>query len=210
MYRRNVLRAGAVAGALAVAGCASDPGAVTFEEGFEGSLDEWERDAAIGPEVPVEEFDWEIGVSGEEASAGKQSLRIWTEGNHDDGTAWAVHPVSVESGRAYEATVTAYLWSESESFNTLRDVVMQLGPDRPETEGDFPRPQADSTDQGVSPFGGLCKALWLTDGWPGYSFEWTSPDLGTDTLSLAVGTSVIWKSDATHYVDEISVELEPR
>jgi len=33
---------------------------------------------------------------------------------------------------------------------------------------------------------------------------------GAATGAVAVGTSVIWEGDATHYVDEVSVEFEPR
>jgi hypothetical protein len=34
--------------------------------------------------------------------------------------------------------------------------------------------------------------------------------LATDTLFVACGTSVIWEGDATHYIDDLSVDLTPR
>lgn len=205
-----MLRASAAAGALTVPGCpggASDPG---FKEGFEDGLGDWEGGAAIGPEVDIEEFEWELGVSDTEAASGDRSLRIWNEGDHDDGVTWGVHPVPVESGRSYQVTVTAQLWSESESFNTLRDAVMRLGTEPPEVEEEFPHPGVNTTDLGERPYGGLREPLWLTDGWREYAFEWTTPELSTDTLHVAVGTAVIWEGDATHYVDDITVEFEER
>jgi hypothetical protein len=210
MRRREVLRAGVAAGTASIVGCLGESTDRSYEAGFEDGLGSWEGDAAIGPEVDVEEFEWEVGVSDAEAFEGERSLRIWNEGDYDDGTTWAVHPVSVDSGRAYEATVTAQFWSESESFNTLRDAVLRLGPEQPGAEEDFPQPGVNTTALGETPYGGLREPLWLTEGWREYAFEWTTPELATDTLYVAVGTSVIWEGDATHFVDEIAVQLEPR
>jgi hypothetical protein len=191
LSRREALRAGAIVGAGAVGGCLGGSDEPAFREGFEDGIGEWERDAAIGPEVDIEEFDWELGVSDAEAASGDRSLRIWNEGDYDDGVTWGVHPVPVEAGRAYEATVTAQLWSESESFNTIRDVVMRLGPEPPETEESFPHPGVNTTELGETPVGGLREPLWLADGWREYRFEWTTLELSTDTLFVAVGTAVI-------------------
>lgn len=181
-----------------------------FREGFEDGVGEWKGDVAIGPEVDIDEFEWELEVSDGEAVAGDRSLRIWNEGDYDDGVTWGVHPVPVESGQSYRATVTAQFWSESESFNTIRDAVMRLGPEPPNVEEDFPHPGVNTTALGETPYGGLREPLWLTDGWREYTFEWTTPELSTDTLYVAVGTSVVWEGDATHYVDDISVELEAK
>ena len=213
MRRRDALRAGALVGAGGVAGlagCTAPTGGRAFREGFEDGLADWTADAAIGPEVDVADFEWTVAVSGEQAAAGDRSLRVFTEGDHDDGTTWAVHPVAVEPGRAYDAAVTAQFWSESESFNTLRDAVVRLGPEPPETEADFPGPGTNTTARGVTPYGGLREPLWLAAGWREYAFEWTTPTLSTDALHVAVGASVVWEADATHFVDDLSVTLTPR
>jgi hypothetical protein len=213
MRRRDLLRAGsfaAVGTATGLTGCTGRIGETVLHEGFEDGLGDWAADAAIGPEVDVEEFEWAVEVSGEEAAEGERSLRIFNEGDHDDGTTWVVHPVLVEAGRAYTAEVSAQVWSESESFNTLRDAVMRLGPEPPAVEEDFPHPGVNTSALGETPCGGLREPLWLADGWREYAFEWTAPELSTDTLYVAVGTSVIWEGDATHYVDDLSVELRPR
>ncbi|MFC6862888.1 hypothetical protein ACFQGE_05365 [Halomicroarcula sp. GCM10025817] len=210
MKRRDVLRAGAATIAATVAGCSGGDDGAAFEEGFEDGIGDWESGAAIGPEVELEEFEWELGVSDAEAASGSRSLRIWNEGDYDDGVTWGVHPVGVEPGQAYTASVTVQFWSESESFNTLRDAVVRLGPERPAREEDFPHPGVNTTELGETPYGGLREPLWLSEGWREYAFEWTTPQLDADTLYVAAGTSVIWEGDATHYVDDVAVELESR
>lgn len=106
--------------------------------------------------------------------------------------------------------MSAEFWSESESVNTLRDAVMWLGPGAPEAEEDFPSPGVNTSVLGETPYGGLREPLWLTNGWREYSFEWMTPKISTDTLYLSLGTSVIWEGDATHYLDEITVEFAGR
>ena len=210
MLRRELLRAGATAGVGTLAGCLGGSESPAFEEGFEDGLGEWASGAAIGPEVDVDEFEWELDVSDAEAASGDRSLRIWNEGDYDDGVTWGVHPVSVDPGERYTATVTAELWSESESFNTIRDAVLRLGPEPPAAEEDFPQPGVNTTALGETPYGGLREPLGLADGWREYSFEWTTPELSTDTVYVAVGTAVIWEGDATHFVDDVAVEFESR
>lgn len=210
MNRRTLLRAGAAAGLAALAGCATGYSESRFDGGFEDGLGNWTTGAHIGPEVPLEEFDWSIDVTDERAATGSRSLRVRNEGDYDDGTCWASHPIPVEPGRAYTASVTATFWSESESFNTLRNAVMRLGPEPPEAEEDFPDPGQNTTPLGVTPYGGLREPLHLAEGWREYSFEWTTPELGTDTLHVAVGTTVVWETEMTHYVDDVTVELTPR
>ena len=173
-------------------------------------MGDWRTGAAIGPEVDLAEFEWEIAVDGAEASEGSQSLRIWNEGDYDDGVSWAVHPVAVTPEKRYTATVSARFWSESESFNTLRDAVMRLGPNPPDSEEDFPHPGVNTTALGETPYGGLREPLWLTDGWREYTFEWTTPRIASETLYVALGTAVIWEGDATHYVDAVTVDLNER
>ncbi|RAW46235.1 hypothetical protein DQW50_05565 [Halorubrum sp. 48-1-W] len=210
MFRRETLRVGASLGVIGVAGCLDRGDGPEFTEGFEDGLDAWESASAIGPEVDIEDFEWEVDVSETEAVEGERSLRVWNEGDYDDGVTWVSRPIPVESGRAYEIEATGQFWSESESFNTIRHAVMRLGPDPAEVEDDFPQLGVNSTDFDETPIGGLREPLWLADGWREYSFEWTTPELSTDTLHFAVGTAVIWEADATHYIDDLTVSIEPR
>ena len=207
MRRRTMINSMLTAGVISLTGCAGRSGPA-FEESFETGLGEWRPDAAIGPEVDLDEFEWEVTVSDDQAFRGERSLRVWNEGDYDDGVTWVTHPVEIPPEGADTATARAQLWSESESFNTLRDVVMRLGPTPPETEEEFPNPGVNTTALGETAYGGLREPLWLAEGWREYTFEWTIPSLSTDTVYISVGTSVIWEGDATHYVDDLSVAFE--
>jgi hypothetical protein len=202
--RRDVIRgAGALGSALAGCVAPSAGDGTLLAESFEGGLDGWETAAAAGPEVPPGGFNWAIRRSRDRAAAGEWSLEVFTEGDHDDGTAWAVTELPPPTGDGgFEASVSA--WSPSESFNTLRHLVAYLGPERPTAEADFPDPGANSTAVPGAPFGGLREPLHLAAGWREYRFEWDPPE-APDALYLAVGVSVVWESDATHYLDSVAV-----
>ncbi|QHS15759.1 hypothetical protein GWK26_00580 [haloarchaeon 3A1-DGR] len=210
MRRRDLLRTGAALGAAGVTGCTGRDDGPALTEGFEDGLGEWDAAATIGPEVDLADFEWDVAVSEAEAAEGDRSLRVWNEGDHDDGVTWASRPMPIEPGRAYAITVTGRFWSESESFNTIRHAVMRLGPEPAAVEEDFPQLGVNSSAFGETPYGGLREPLWLTDGWREYAFEWTTPTLTTDTLHVAVGTAVIWEADATHYIDDLAITVEPR
>ncbi|WP_255198418.1 hypothetical protein [Halorarius litoreus] len=203
MRRRDALRAGLAVGTTALAGCTLGyAGEFGLDESFEGTFD-WETAAHIGPEEPLSAFEWAIEPSSEEAHTGDRSLRVFTEGDHDDGTAWATHPVDVSG--ASRVRVSAWFWSESESFNTLRNAVMRLGATRPDTEEAFPPPETNTTGDADAPYGGLRESLHLQEGWREYAFEWSVPaDLAE--AFVAVGVSVVWESDSTHYIDDVRVE----
>lgn len=68
----------------------------------------------------------------------------------------------------------------------------------------------NTTEFGETPAGGLREPLSLADGWREYRFEWTTPELSTDTLYLALGTAVVWETDLENYIDDTTLTLEPR
>lgn len=204
--RRDVLRAGAVSTLAGVAGCVGAPtNQPRFRESFESGLDEWTTHAHIGPEEPLSAFEWGIERSQSQAATGDWSLELFTEGDHDDGTAWVT--TELDPGDATSFSVSLQAWSESESFNILRNLVAYLGPNEPTAEGDFPDPGANSTAVPDAPFGGLREPLHLAEGWREYTFDW-EPDSTPDSLFLAVGVSVVWEADATHYLDDVVVTAE--
>ncbi|MFB6170253.1 MAG: hypothetical protein ABEJ06_03815 [Haloarculaceae archaeon] len=207
LSRRDALRAGLAAGTAALAGC-TDGAFVDFEADFE-SPGRWETGAAIGPEVDLSAFDWRVERSQEQAYEGSWSLELFTGGDHDDGTAWAVWEIPVTDGLAYDVDFEVQAWSESESFNTLRHLVARVAPDPPATEADFPDPGRNSSNVADAPYGGLREPLHREAGWTEYGFDWRSPPLSADSLYLAVGVSVVWEADATHYVDEVELDLSP-
>lgn len=68
----------------------------------------------------------------------------------------------------------------------------------------------NTTALGETPSGGLREPLHLEAGWREYAFEWSTPELSPGTLYVAVGTTVVWETGATHFVDDVAVELAPR
>lgn len=194
----------AVAGGVAVgaAGCITVEDTDVFRESFEEPIAEWERVAAIGPEVPLEAFEWSIGRSERRAAEGSWSCTITTGGAHDDGTAWIVRPIELPDAETYRVDLQA--WSPSESFNVLRHLVVVLAPESPRGEADFPDPGQNTTEIVNAPYGGLREPLHRAAGWEPYAFEWT-PRERVGRAHLAVGASVVWEADVTHYVDAIRV-----
>lgn len=128
---------------------------------------------------------------------------LFTEGDHDDGTAWATTELSPGDAEAFDATFEA--WSESESFNTLRNVVASLGAEAPTAEAEFPDPGQNSSNVDGAPYGGFREPLHLAEGWREYGFTW-EPASVPETLYLSLGVSVVWEADATHYLDSVRVE----
>lgn len=208
LSRRAPLHTGATVGlGTALAGCTlpgnGDGGdGPLFAESFESGFD-WETAAHIGPEEDVADFEWAIERVDAEAADGDWSLEFFTEGDHDDGTAWATAELSPSETEAFEVTFEA--WSESESFNILRNIVATLAPEPPESEQDFPAPGQNSSAVDGAPYGSLREPLHLAAGWHEYSFTW-EPVSVPETLYLSLGVSVVREADATHYLDSVTVE----
>ncbi|WP_082224660.1 twin-arginine translocation signal domain-containing protein [Halolamina rubra] len=209
LSRRDALKAGTAVGlGAALAGCTlpgNGDGAdgPLLTESFEEGLDGWETAAHIGPEAELSDFEWAIERSETQAADGDWSLEVFTEGDHDDGTAWATTELSPGDADSFQVTFQA--WSQSESFNTLRNVVASLGPEAPEGENDFPDPGQNSTNVDGAPYGGLREPLHLAEGWREYRFTW-EPASVPETLFLSLGVTVVWEADATHYLDSVRVE----
>lgn len=213
--RRSVLTGIAAAGTAALAGCLGDDPDIDpddveialvedFSDGFG-----WTKEAAIGPEVDLDDWEWSIELSDEEVHVGERAVEVYTEGRYDDGLAWLVTTIDIEPGLAYHAEASVHAWSYAYSDNNLRRLACYLGPDRPEDQSDFPEPDWDSTDEGETDYGGIRDPLNRAEGWYEHTFEWQSPTLDTDTLYFAVGVGVVWESDLTYYLDDIEVVLEP-
>lgn len=202
--RRGVIRAGAGVCSVGLAGCRTASSDAPLTESFESDLDGWTTHSDIGPEEPEEAFEWAIERSETQAADGDWSLEVFTEGDHDDGTAWATTELEPPAD-ADSFSVSFQAWSQSESFNILRNVVAYLGPEEPREEGDFPDPGGNSSAIPDAPYGGLREPLHLSEGWHEYSFDW-DPDSVPETLFFAVGVSVVWESDATHYLDDIEID----
>ncbi|MFP4628225.1 MAG: twin-arginine translocation signal domain-containing protein [Halobacteriales archaeon] len=213
MNRRSFLATVGAVGGTALAGCLLDDTVdstdqtFTLEDDFEDGIDAWETAAHVGPDADGP-FEWDVDVSQTQSRSGEQSVAMFTEGTYDDGTAWIVRPIEIESGRRYHAEAAVYAYSDEESFNELRKLVAYLGPERPESESDFPKSGANDIEDRVG--AGLREPLNRVAGWDEYTFEWGSPELETEQLYFAVGVTVVWETDLTYFIDDVDVELETR
>ena len=209
--RRSFLASVGTGLATLVAGCTGgeDADPIRIEEDFEDGLDGWAVRSHVGSDAGGA-FRSEVTLSDEHARSGERSLRLFTGGEHDDGTAWVVRDVAVTPDVAYDATVTVHAWSASESFNTLRHLVAFLGPYEPVVEEDFPAAGENSSGTDGLATGGLREPLDLEAGWRSYSFTWRAPPVEGDRLWLAVGVSVVWETDRADFLDDVAVELVPR
>ena len=198
-----------------IAGCLGDDDdgedlTFTFEETFDDGLDDWEIEAAIGPEVDLEDWDWSIDLTDEPVHVGEQSIEVFTEGRYDDGLAWLATTIEIEPDRRYHAEASVHAWSQSYSDNNLRRLACYLGPDTPESQTDFPQADWTSTDKDEPSYGGIRDPLNRAEGWHEHTFEWESPRLSTNELTFAVGIGVVWETDLTYYLDDFEVILETR
>ncbi|MXR42942.1 hypothetical protein GRX01_16530 [Halobaculum sp. WSA2] len=210
MHRRDALR---VAGGLASAGLGSLAGCVvgrrpppTLSDSFEDGMDAWTTGAAIGPEVSLDEFERSISPSTERANSGARSVEVFTEGDYDDGIAWLTRTIDTTDLDADVLRVSVHAWSESESFNVLRNLAVRIGPEPPTTEEDFPPPETVTTPETPTAVGGLRQPLHRVEGWDEYRFEWRPSEV-PDELHLSIGVAVVWEADATHYLDDVLVEV---
>lgn len=211
--RRTVLRGLGTAGSTAlvggVAGCLtatrSADGDASVVEGFEDGLDGWTTAGHVGEDASSS-FDWSIERTDARSRTGDWSLSVFTAGNHDDGTAWATTTLPVEPGTRYRARGSAYFYSEGESFNVVRHAVLYLGPREPTAEEDFPAP-GENSSTGATGVGGLREPLDRAAGWNEYAFEWET-ETQSDRLYFAVGVSVVWETDRTDFVDDVTVAVE--
>lgn len=187
-------------------------GPVTFSEDFEtDGLAGWAKDADVpdDPNEPGEKVDWNITISQDQARSGTQAVEYSIDGRQDDGTIWIVKRIDVEAGQSYQANVSAWAWSASESFNTIANLVMYLGTSEPTGEGSFPQSGQSGDIEGADA-GGLREPLNRAEGWEEYTFEWTTPELESDVLFVAVGITVVWETHMTYFVDDVQVDLEPQ
>ncbi len=210
--RAHLLLTVALLASAGLAGCASSPGpgtTVTVETSFEDGLTGWTENSHVpdDPNRPGEQVAWNITSSTDEARTGERSVEFALDGSQDDGTIWITQPIGIEQDQAYHAEVTAWAWSENESFNTRAYLVMHLGFSAPQVEEDFPPPGENSTGDENATSGGLREVLDKAPGWAEYRFEWTIPASQAREVYMSVGISAVWETELVFYVDDLTVEL---
>jgi len=64
-------------------------------------------------------------------------MELFIDGKQDDGTIWLERKISVKTDAQIRVSISFWLYSEQESFNTIAAVVTYTGIAKPQIEDDF-------------------------------------------------------------------------
>jgi hypothetical protein len=187
------------AAVASAAGCWRLPGGdqtSPFLDGFEGGLTEWTAGADVpqDPNNPGHAVVWSIQASEDQAHSGECSARLRLDGSQDDGTIWLQRTLEAPGGQAVNVNISLWVWSATESFNTLAHVAAYSGPASPTREADFDVSQAADR----------------VAGWKLYTYQFETTVSRAGQVFVALGISVVWETVVTYYFDDVQIEIVPR
>src|SRR4030042_1702661 len=112
------------------------PGQTLFSDDFESDFGEWTLDSQVpeDPNNPGETVAWTIERTSNNSFSGYNSVLFQIDGRQDDGTIWLERKIELQPNSVKTVNLSFQLWSESESFNTVAEVVAYIGENNPEVE----------------------------------------------------------------------------
>src|SRR4030042_5053711 len=115
------------------------PEQTIFSDDFEHDFGDWTIDSHVpeDPNNPGETVTWTIERTSTNSFSGENSVLFQIDGRQDDGTIWMERKLKLQPNSAKTVNMSFQLWSESESFNTIAEIVAYIGEDNPEVEDDF-------------------------------------------------------------------------
>jgi len=164
---------------------------LVLREDFEGGFGEWVADADVPPDPNNldQTVEWNITRTVGVSYSGQYATKMFINGGQDDGTLWIERRIVTSRNSQVKVTVSFWLYSEEESFNTIAAVVGYAGARNPEAESDF-------------------EVLGVANqvaGWLQYRFE-TAVDTGSNGETwVALGISVRWETVMTYYFDDVEI-----
>jgi len=164
-----------------------------FEQNLgETNFGDWTANQHVpqDPNNPGNLVQWHIRRASNVSRSGAYSAEFFIDGRQDDGTIWLERKISVNKNTQVRVSISFWLYSEQESFNTIAAVVAYAGTTRPAVEEDF-------TVVGYAN---------EAQGWKTYSYV---ADVNTDSTGeayIAVGITVRWETTMTYYIDDIVTE----
>jgi hypothetical protein len=165
----------------------------TLKEDFEDGFGDWVIDTDVPPDPNNlnQTVEWYITRTTGTTHSGQYTIKLIIDGRQDDGTLWLERNFVTPRNVQVKVTVSFWLYSEEESFNTIAAVVGYSGTHNPETEEDLE----------------VLGAANQVAGWKLYSFETTvNTGLGGEVW-VALGISVRWETLMTYYVDDIEIVI---
>jgi len=166
---------------------------LVLKEDFEGGFGEWiaDADVPLDPDNLNRTVEWNVTRTTSVAYSGQYAVKMFIDGKQDDGTIWLERRIAVSKNTRVKVTMTFWLYSEEESFNTIAAVVGYARTDNPEEESNFK----------------VLGAANQVAGWKQYKFE-TAVDTGdAGELWVALGISVRWETVMTYYVDSVEITV---
>ena len=166
---------------------------LVLKEDFEGGFGEWiaDADVPLDPDNLNRTVEWNVTRTTSVAYSGQYAVKMFIDGKQDDGTIWLERRIAVSKNTRVKVTMTFWLYSEEESFNTIAAVVGYARTDNPEEESNFK----------------VLGAANQVAGWKQYKFE-TAVDTGdAGELWVALGISVRWETVMTYHVDSVEITV---
>jgi len=165
-----------------------------FEQNLgEENFGEWSANKQVpqDPNNPGHLVQWHIRRASNVSRSGAYSAELFIDGKQDDGTIWLERKISVKQNAQIRLSVSFWLYSEQESFNTIAAVVAYAGIAKPAVEEDF----------------AVVGSANEVAGWKNYVCE---ANVNTDSTAeawVAVGISVRWETTMTYYIDDVKIEI---
>jgi hypothetical protein len=165
-----------------------------IKEDFENGFGEWVSDADVplDPNNPGHTVAWNITHSTDISSSGQHSLKLFIDGQQDDGTIWVERKIAVRRNVRINVNISFDFYSEQESFNTVAAICAYTGIRNPEAEESF---------SVIGPANEVA-------GWKRYSLTAIIDTGSSEEIWVALGISVRWETFITYYIDNVEVEVK--
>jgi hypothetical protein len=159
----------------------------------QGDLGEWFINGYVpqDPNNPGHTVQWHIKRVSNISHSDVHSMELFVDGKQDDGTIWLERKISVKKDAQIRVSVSFWLYSEQESFNTIAAVVTYAGIAKPQVEDDF------------AVVGFANEAA----GWKNYAYTANFSTNSVGEAWVAVGILVRWETYMTYYVDDVRIEI---
>ncbi|MCW4008221.1 MAG: hypothetical protein NWF09_06000 [Candidatus Bathyarchaeota archaeon] len=154
---------------------------------------EWTANSHVpfDPNSPGNTVEWHIRRVSNVSHSGMYSVELFIDGKQDDGTIWLERKINVAANAQPRVSVSFWLYSEQESFNTIAAVVAYAGTAKPVVEEDF----------------AVLGAANEAAGWKKYVHTVTLNTDSSGEVWVAVGISVRWETYMTYYIDDVKIEV---
>ncbi len=162
--------------------------------GFDYGLEDWSKEADVprDPNNPGNKVAWNITQAEDMTDPTDGVARFYIDGSQDDGTIWLEQEIALKPNTEYNGTISFELYSRSESFNQLAEVVGYIGPQDPEAEIDLA--QLGAANQ--------------VEGWKTYSQSVVFSTDSDGSAWVACGISVRWETEMIYLIDDVMIEFK--